>query len=75
MANFVLAYRGGSVPDSEADQQAAMEAWMGWFGGLGDAAQQAAAEQQGEEDVRVHGVDSIGLRTGRISRVSVWSVA
>ena len=37
MANFVLAYRGGSVPDSEADQQAAMEAWMGWFGSLGDA--------------------------------------
>ncbi len=37
MANFVLAYRGGSVPDSEADQQATMEAWMGWFGSLGDA--------------------------------------
>ena len=37
MANFVLAYRGGSVPETEADQQAVMEAWMGWFGSLGDA--------------------------------------
>jgi len=37
MANFVLAYRGGSVPETEADQQAVMEAWMGWFAGLGDA--------------------------------------
>ena len=37
MPNFVLAYRGGSVPETEADQQAAMEAWMGWFGSLGDA--------------------------------------
>ncbi len=37
MANFVLAYRGGSVPETEADQKAVMEAWMGWFGSLGDA--------------------------------------
>ena len=37
MANFVLAYRGGSTPDSESEQQAVMEAWMGWFGALGDA--------------------------------------
>jgi len=35
MAKFVLAYRGGSVPESEADQKAVMEAWMGWFGSLG----------------------------------------
>jgi hypothetical protein len=37
MAKFVLAYRGGSVPESEADQQATMQAWMGWFGSLGDS--------------------------------------
>lgn len=37
MANFVLAYRGGSVPETEEEQQAVMEAWMGWFGSLGDA--------------------------------------
>ncbi len=37
MAKFVLAYRGGSVPETEADQEATMQAWMGWFGSLGDA--------------------------------------
>ncbi len=36
MAKFVFTYRGGSVPETEADQQAVMEAWMGWFGTLGD---------------------------------------
>lgn len=36
MANFILAYRGGSVPETEEEQQAVMEAWMGWFGALGD---------------------------------------
>lgn len=36
MAKFVFTYRGGSVPETEADQQAVMEAWMGWFGALGD---------------------------------------
>ena len=37
MAKYVLAYRGGSVPETEAEQKSAMEAWMGWFGALGDA--------------------------------------
>ena len=37
MANFVLAYRGGSVPETEDEQQAVMEAWMGWSARLADA--------------------------------------
>jgi len=36
MAKFVLAYTGGSTPASPEEQQAVMEAWMGWFGSLGD---------------------------------------
>jgi hypothetical protein len=35
MAKFVLAYQGGGMPQTEAEQQAAMEQWMGWFGQLG----------------------------------------
>src|SRR5215831_15778413 len=35
VAKFVLAYQGGGMPESEAEQQAAMEQWMGWFGSLG----------------------------------------
>ncbi len=37
MTKFVLAYTGGSVPETEAEQQAVMSAWMGWFGQLGAA--------------------------------------
>jgi hypothetical protein len=37
VAKYVLAYTGGSVPETEADQQAVMEAWTGWFTQLGAA--------------------------------------
>jgi hypothetical protein len=35
MASFVLLYTGGSMPETEADQKAVMQAWMAWFGELG----------------------------------------
>lgn len=37
MSKFVLAYTGGSMAQTEAEQQAAMEKWGAWFGGLGAA--------------------------------------
>src|SRR5258708_37069982 len=37
MANFVLLYTGGSMPESEAEQAAVMQAWTAWLGGLGSA--------------------------------------
>jgi hypothetical protein len=37
MPKYVLAYHGGSMPESEADQAAAMAAWGAWFGTLGGA--------------------------------------
>jgi hypothetical protein len=37
MAKYVLAYRGGSMPETEAAQQAVMTEWMNWFGSLGPA--------------------------------------
>ena len=37
MGKFVLAYRGGGMAETEAEQEAVMQAWMGWFGSLGDA--------------------------------------
>ncbi len=36
MANFVLVYTGGRQPASEAEGKKLTEAWMGWFGKLGD---------------------------------------
>jgi hypothetical protein len=37
MAKFVLAYTGGGMAESPAEQQKAMEAWMNWFGSLGES--------------------------------------
>jgi hypothetical protein len=37
MAKFVLAYSGGSMPETEEAGAAVMAAWGAWLGGLGDA--------------------------------------
>jgi len=37
MAKFVLAYKGGGAPASDADREAVMAAWGNWFGELGQA--------------------------------------
>ena len=37
MSNFVFAYTGGAMAETPEAQEAAMQAWMGWFGTLGDA--------------------------------------
>jgi hypothetical protein len=35
MANFLLLYTGGSMPESPAAQEAVMAAWNAWFGKIG----------------------------------------
>jgi hypothetical protein len=37
MANYVLVFIGGSVPETEAAQQQVMADWGTWYGGLGAA--------------------------------------
>ena len=37
MANYLLLYSGGSMPESPAEQAAVMQAWGAWFGRLGSA--------------------------------------
>jgi hypothetical protein len=37
MANYVLAYKGGAMGATPEEQQKQMEAWMNWFGALGDS--------------------------------------
>jgi len=37
MANFVLLYSGGSMPESQAEQAAVLQAWGAWYGRLGNA--------------------------------------
>ena len=37
MANFLLTFHGGSMPDTKEEQDQVMTAWTDWFGQLGDA--------------------------------------
>jgi hypothetical protein len=37
MPKYVLAYHGGRRPESPAEQAKVMDAWIAWFGTLGDA--------------------------------------
>jgi len=37
MTKFLLAYRGGAMAETEAEQQEVMTRWMNWFGELGAA--------------------------------------
>lgn len=36
MTNFVLLYTGGTIPESEEEQQAVMAAWGAWYGMMGE---------------------------------------
>src|SRR3954470_3498363 len=37
MANFLLTFHGGSMPETKEEQDQVMGAWTSWFGTLGDA--------------------------------------
>ena len=37
MANFLLLYHGGKMPESPEESGQVMKAWTGWFGELGGA--------------------------------------
>jgi len=37
MANYVLVYKGGGMPETPEEQEKVMAAWGQWFGGLGQA--------------------------------------
>jgi hypothetical protein len=37
MSNYLLAYRGGGMAETEAERDAQMAAWGAWFGQLGGA--------------------------------------
>jgi hypothetical protein len=37
VANYLLVYKGGGMPQSDAERDKIMAAWGQWFGGLGQA--------------------------------------
>ena len=60
MGKYLFAYTGGKVPESEAEQQAQMAAWMGWFEKLGGATVDAGNPFAGSTKVSAGGVANGG---------------
>ena len=38
MAKYVYTYRGGAMPETDAERETVMAAWGAWLGGMGAAA-------------------------------------
>jgi hypothetical protein len=69
MANFLLAYKGGSMAETPEAQEAAMKAWMDWFGTLGSAVVDGGAPFGPSTAVQSDG--SAGTTTAGLSGYSV----
>lgn len=37
MAKYLLLYRGGGMPETEADMAAVLNAWTNWYAGMGNS--------------------------------------
>src|SRR5260370_33044676 len=72
MANYLLLYSGGSMPESEAEQAAVMKAWTGWFGQLGSALVDGGNPTTGQsKTIASNGTVSEGSELGMASGYSV----
>lgn len=71
MANYLLVYKGqGSPPASDEEGQKEMAAWMGWFGGMGEAVVDGGNPTAGAKTVASNGAVS----DGAASDISGYSV-
>src|SRR5215469_18297444 len=72
MANYLLLYSGGRMPESEAEQAAVMQAWTGWFGELGSALVDGGNPTTGQaKTIASTGTVSDGSELGMASGYSI----
>jgi hypothetical protein len=60
MSKYAFVYAGGSVAETPEAQQAVMQAWMTWFGTLGDAVVDEGNPFGGSASVSRDGVANSG---------------
>lgn len=60
MANYVLVFKGGSVPATEEEQQKVMAEWGAWFGAIGEKMVDAGNPFAGSATVAGDGSVSTG---------------
>ena len=72
MANYLLLYSGGRMPESEAEQAAVMQAWTSWFGELGSALVDGGHPTTGQaKTIASDGSVSAGSELGMASGYSI----
>jgi hypothetical protein len=71
MSKYLLAYHGGSMPDSEADQAAVMAAWGNWFTTLGAAVADGGAPCAASTTIAADGSASAGGGPNPVSGYSL----
>ena len=72
MANYLLLYTGGRMPETEAEQAAVMKAWTNWFGELGSALVDGGNPTTGQaKTIASNGTVSEGSDLGMASGYSV----
>ena len=64
MGNYLFAYRGGSMAETQEERDAAMAAWGAWFGQLGGAIVDAGNPFAGSASVGSDGTVSDGAGSG-----------
>jgi hypothetical protein len=70
MTNYLFAYRGGSMPETEAAGKAHMDAWGAWYGTLGAGVVDPGAPFGASQAVAANGSTS----EGGVSALSGYSV-
>ena len=63
MANYLLVYHGGGMPEGEAAQAAVMAAWDAWFHQLGDAVVDGGNPASGTKVISADGSVAAGGAT------------
>ena len=64
MGNYLFAYRGGGMAETEEERQAVMAAWGAWFGELGEAVVDPGNPFAGSASVSGDGATSEGAGSG-----------
>ena len=76
MAKFLFLYAGGQSVETPEDQEAVMQAWGGWLGGLGEAVIDIGNPLGGASTVGADGTsESTSSRLGGYSIINADSLA
>jgi hypothetical protein len=75
MAQFLLAYHGGTPPQTEDEGAAVMQAWTAWFGTLGEALVDGGKPTGDKATVAVDGSSTSGGGANPINGYSIVSAA